>query len=142
MNHLIPLFHGTPLVYLCPSRKPEEFDLLSHWFVNTQTYDQTNNIFNDDFLETSNDYHVHSYIDLMKPQIFEDIPFEGSEFCQENEALQLLPMVMSSLHVLEKIHEQAQIRLSKIKVSKLESSHILVAPNGGPYLEKISGSLS
>ena len=78
---------------------------------------------------------MHSHINLVKLPILDGMSFEGSEVGQNDEALQLLLMVMSGPHVLDEVHEQFQTRVSKIRVSVFESSGISVTPDRGPSFQ-------
>lgn len=78
MNHL---FHETHLIDSFPSRKLEESDIFNNQSINIQTYNQSSNIVNNDFVFIVNDDRMHSSIDLTKSLIFDDLPFEGLEVC-------------------------------------------------------------
>jgi len=90
------------------------------------------NIFNDSYSVTTNNNCIQPSTNLAKLPILDDMSFKGSEVGQDDEALQLSLMVMSSPHVLDEVHEQFQTRVSEIRVYVFESSRISVTPDKGP----------
>jgi len=134
-NLLISPFPETLAVDSVHSQESKEPHLSSCQFVDIQTMDPIHNIFIDGFSVTANDNCIHPSTNLAKLPILNGMSFESSEVCQDDEALQLPLMVISGPHVLDKVYEQFQNRVSEIRVSVFESSQITVTLDIGPSFQ-------
>lgn len=100
-----PLFEtlSIDLVHFWESK---ENDWSSYQSINIQTSDPIHNIFTGSCPVKTNDNHMNSPTNLANLLTFDGMSFEGLEISQDDEAHQLLLMVMLGPHALDEVYEK------------------------------------